>query len=115
MIDVIGMVANVGCMMIALALGVVFLAVGLAEKENEGIVLGLVLIVIGFVAVVENPYDKNQYIPAEPVAYNSSQTVFNTDKGNIITNGIYPDGEYMLVMDNDEILVVWQAVEGGVG
>ena len=108
----IGLVANVGCMMIALAMGAVILVVGVAEKENDEIVLGLVLIVIDFIAVVENPYDNNQYFPAEPIAYNSTQTIFTTDKGNIITNGIYSDGEYLLDMDGDTVLIVWQAVEG---
>ena len=112
MIEVIGLVANVGCMMIAFAMGAVILAVGLAEKESQGIVLGLVLIIVGFVAVVENRFNNTQYIPAEPIAYNSTQTVFTTDKGNIIVNGVYPDGVYMLDMDGDTVLVVWQAVKG---
>lgn len=54
----------------------------------------------------------SEYIPAEPIAYNSTQTVFATDKGNIIVNGVYPDGVYMLDMDGDTVLVVWKAVEG---
>lgn len=112
MINVIGMVANVGCMMIAIALGGIFLVIGLTEKESQGIVLGLALIVIGLAAVVKNRFDNSQYIPAEPIAYNSTQTVFATDKGNIIVNGVYPDGVYMLDMDGDTVLVVWQAVEG---
>lgn len=111
----IGMVANVGCMMITLAIGVVILAVGLAEKEKEGIVLGLVSIIIGFVAVVENPYGKSQYIPAEPLAHNQTQTVFTTDKGTYFADGLYPDGTYLLTVDGKDVLVVWQAVEGGIG
>lgn len=115
MIEMNGMVANAGCMMIALAIGVVILAVGLAEKEKEGIVLGLVLIIIGFVAVVENPYDKSQYIPAEPLAYNQNQTAFTTDKGTYIASGLYPDGTYLLTVDGKDVLVVWQAVDGEIG
>ena len=111
----IGMVANVGCMMIAMVLGVVFLGVGLAEKEKESIIFGLLLIVVGFVATVENPYDNNQYIPAEPLAHNQTQTVFTTGEGTYLANGLYPDGTYLLTVDSKDVLVVWQAVDGEVG
>ena len=108
----IEIVASVFCIITTIVSGIVFLANGLTEKEKRSIILGSLLIVIGFVATVENLSDNNQYIPAEPIAYNSAQTVFTTDKGNIIVNGVYPDGVYMLDMNGDTVLVVWQAVEG---
>lgn len=111
----IGMVANIICMMIIIVLGIVLLAVGLAEKEKEGIILGLLLIIVGFVATVENPYDNSQYIPAEPLAHNQTQTVFTTDEGTYIANGFYPDGTYLLTINGKDVLVVWQAVDGEVG
>ena len=108
----IEIVASVFCIITTIVSGIVFLANGLTEKEKGSIILGSLLIVIGFVATVENLSDNNQYIPAEPIAYNSTQTVFTTNKGNIIVNGVYPDGVYMLDMDGDTVLVVWQAVDG---
>lgn len=112
MIGTIGTVANVGCIMITLAIGGVILAISFTKEKSQGIVLGLVLIVIGFTATIESYFNNTQYVPAEPIAYNSTQTVFATDKGNIIVNGVYPDGVYMLDMDDNTVLVVWQAVEG---
>lgn len=108
----IGLVASVFCIITTIMSGIVFLANGLTEKEKGSIILGSLLIVISFVATVENLSNNNQYTPAEPIAYNSTQTVFATDKGNIIVNGVYPDGVYMLDMNGDTVLVVWQAVEG---
>lgn len=61
-----------------------------------------------------NSYN-TQYLPAEPLAYNQTQTIFTTDKGAYTANGLYPDGTYMLTVDGDNVLVVWQAVEGGEG
>lgn len=115
MTDTVGMIANVGCMMMTIALGIVFLAVGLSEKEKEGIILGLLLIVVGFVATVENPYDNSQYIPAEPLAHNQTQTVFATDEGTYTADGFYPDGTYLLTIDGKDVLVVRQAVDSEVG
>ena len=69
-------------------------------------VIATIALVLFFIIKLEN------HIPAEPIAHNSTQTVFATDKGNVIINGVYPDGVYMLGMDGDTVLVVWQAVEG---
>lgn len=112
MIGTIGTIANVGCIMITFAIGGALLVFGFAEKESQGVVLGLILVVIGFATVVGSHFNNTQYISAEPIAYNSTQTVFTTGKGNIIVNGVYPDGVYMLDMNGDTVLVVWQAVEG---
>ena len=54
------------------------------------------------------------YIEAEPVGYSSTQTFFEDNEGNILTaNGNYPSGEYLLTIENDEVLAVWQNVIGG--
>lgn len=71
-----------------------------------GLIIGLIA---SFVPIKETTGD---YIPAEPLAYNSTQTVFTTDKGAYIADGIYPDGAYLLTVDGKDVLVVWQAVEG---
>ena len=62
----------------------------------------------------KNVYD-TQYIPAEPLAHNQTQTVFITDEGTYIADGLYPDGTYLLTVDGKDVLVVWQAVDGEVG
>lgn len=56
-----------------------------------------------------------QYIPAEPLAHNQTQTVFTTDEGTYIADVLYPDGTYLLTVDGKDVLVVWQAVDGRVG
>ena len=109
----IGIITNAVCMMTTIALGIAILAFGLTEKEKEGIILGLLLIIVGFVAVVENLYDNNnnnQHIPAKPIAHNQNQTVFATDKDTYIADGLYPDDEYLLTVDGNEVLVVWQNI-----
>ncbi len=107
----------IACIAITVAIGAVTAIC--SGCDNIGVtLLGLAITLIGLLGTIgvdEYKARLDQYLPAEPIAYNSNQTVFNTNKGNIIANGIYPDGEYMLVMDNNEVLVVWQAVEGEEG
>lgn len=84
--------------------------------------LCLIIIVLGAVGTLgsiksqdKDIYD-TQYIPAEPLAYNQTQTVFTTDRGTYTADGLYPDGTYLLTVDGKEdVLVVWQAVDGEVG
>lgn len=86
---------------------------GFYEKKWAKILIGIIYSVIATIALVLFFITKlENHIPAEPLAYNQTQTVFTTDEGNIIVNGVYPDGVYMLDMDGDTVLVVWQAVEG---
>ena len=106
------MLLNVLCYLIVLGVGTFFLCVGVIENEFKNGLFGLILIVIAIMSAWVNDDGGSPYISAEPIAYNSTQTVFTTDKGNIIVNGVYPDGEYLLDMDGDTVLVVWQAVEG---
>lgn len=74
-----------------------------------GLIMGLIA---SFVPIKETTSD---YISAEPVAHNQTQTVFTTDEGTYIANGLYPDGTYLLTVNDKNILVVWQAVDGEVG
>lgn len=74
-----------------------------------GLIIGLIA---SFVSIKETTSD---YIPAEPLAYNQTQTVFTTDEGTYIADGLYPDGTYLLTVDGEDVLVVWQAVDGEVG
>lgn len=89
------------------------------RKESVTFLFGLILLifsVIGFLGLDELVNsDNSQYIPAEPLAHNQTQTVFTTDEGTYIADGLYPDGTYLLTVDGKNVLVVWQAVDGEVG
>lgn len=80
--------------------------------------LCLIIIALGAVGTLHSikSQDKDvydtEYIPAEPLAYNQTQTVFTTDEGTYLANGLYPDGTYLLTVDGKDVLVVWQAVDG---
>ena len=101
------------CVLIVLIFSLKSILSGACEASWRTFFNGLIGLIIGliasFVPIMETT---SEYIPAEPIAYNSTQTVFTTNKGNIIVNGVYSDGVYMLDMDGDTVLVVWQAVEG---
>ena len=101
------------CVFIVLFFSLKSILSGACKASWRTFFIGLIGLIIGLIAsFVPIKEVTNEYIPAEPIAYNSTQTVFTTDKGNIIVNGVYPDGVYMLDMDGDTVLVVWQAVEG---
>lgn len=86
---------------------------GACDASRRTFFSGLIGLIIGLIAsFVPVRETTAEYIPAEPIAYNSTQTVFATDKGNVVVNGTYPDGEYLLDIDGNDVLVVWQAVEG---
>lgn len=55
------------------------------------------------------------YLEAEPLARNQTQTVFTTDRGTYTADGLYPDGTYLLTVNDKDVFVVWQAVDGEVG
>nr|DAO00752.1 MAG TPA: hypothetical protein [Caudoviricetes sp.] len=106
------------CVVIIIVIGAFCIFCGLEDDVGIVCIFGAFFLLVGILGGFElknfsynNSYD-TKYIPAEPIAYNSTQTVFATNKGNIIVNGVYPDGVYMLDMDGDTVLVVWQAVEG---
>ena len=109
---VIGMLANCVCISTVLIAGFALFIYNWLEKEKCGIILGLALIVVSLVAVVANPYDNPQYILAESIAHNQTQTVFTADKNIYFVDGFYPDGTYLLNMGGKDVLVVWKAVDG---
>lgn len=74
-----------------------------------GLIIGLIA---SFIPIRETTID---CIPAEPLAHNQNQTVFTTDEGTYLADGLYPNGTYLLTVDGKDVLVVWQAVDGEVG
>lgn len=108
------------CVLFMIILGGSALCLGILEKLRVLVAVGLVCSIIGWTASVV-PF--SPCIPAEPIAHNSTQTifvigptVFNTGKEMTYTiDGLYPDGTYMLTVDGKDVLVVWQAVDGDNG
>ena len=112
-------VVTFGCMIIFIGAGIAIIIISTEDKEFVTFFLGLVLSILGvigflgFEELANN--DNSQYIPAEPLAHNQTQTVFTTGKGTYLADGLYPDGTYLLTIDGKDVLVVWQAVDGEVG
>ena len=117
------MIALVGCIIIVVVLGLTIVLAGIANDKvpTSLFVFGVVLSILSITGYsnllsLEESIDNNsQYIPAEPLAYNQTQTVFTTDEGTYLANGLYPDGTYLLTVDGKDVLVVWQAVDGEIG
>ena len=104
------------CVFIVLIFSLKSILSGVCETSLRTFFSGLIGLVIGliasFIPIRETTID---YIPAEPLAHNQTQTVFTTDEGTYLADGLYPDGAYLLTVDGKDVLVVWQAVDGEVG
>lgn len=94
---------------------------GVTEDEPVVCTIGIIFLIVAIMGVFElktsrlNNSIDTKYIPAEPLAHNQTQTVFTTDEGTYLADGLYPDGIYLLTVDSKDVLVVWQAVDGEVG
>ena len=112
-------VVTFGCIIIFIGTGIATIIISTEDKEFVTFLFGLILTIFGVMGflgldeLVNN--DNSQYIPAEPLAYNQTQTVFTTDEGTYLADGLYPDGAYLLTVNDKDVLVVWQAVDGEVG
>lgn len=112
-------VVTFGCIIILIGAGIATIIISTEDKESVTFLFGLILTIFGVIGflgldeLVNN--DNSQYIPAEPLAHNQTQTVFTTDEGTYLADGLYPDGTYLLTVDGKDVLVVWQAVDGEVG
>lgn len=112
-------IVTVGCIITFIVLGIIIMVYSAIDEEITVTLFGLIVSsfgVVGLLGLKELAYsDNSQYVPAEPLAYNQTQTVFTTDEGIYLADGLYPDGTYLLTIDSKDILVVWQAVDGEVG
>lgn len=109
---------TLGCAVSIVLVGIFLLFVAAQDKDLGGYTLGVAILLFGALGVCglnDATKDESNYIQAEPLAYNQTQTVFTTDKGTYLTDGLYPDGTYLLTVDGEDVLVVWQAVDGEVG
>lgn len=112
-------VVTFGCIIILIGAGIATIIISTEDKESVTFLFGLILTIFGVIGflgldeLVNN--DNSQYISAEPLAHNQTQTIFTTDEGTYIADGLYPDGTYLLTVDGKDVLVVWQAVDGEVG
>lgn len=110
---------TLGCVVAIFTLGAIIIFEGITNEQIGTILFGLIVSFFGIMGIlglgksIDN--DNSQYIPAEPLAHNQTQTVFTTDEGTYTTDGLYPDGTYLLTVDGKDVLVVWQAVDGEVG
>ena len=93
------------------------LAIYCVCKNWTGAIIGFITFILGLSTLfsLEDGYGFTAYIPAETLAHNQTQTVFTTDEGTYLADGLYPDGTYLLTVDGEDVLVVWQAVDGKVG
>ena len=109
------------CVAIIIVIGAFCIFCGLEDDTGITCIFGVFFLLVGILGCFElknfpyNNFYNTQYIPAEPLAHNQTQTIFTTDEGTYIANGLYPDGTYLLTVDGKDVLVVWQAVDGEVG
>lgn len=112
-------IVTVGCIITFIVLGIIIMVYSAIDEEITVTLFGLIVSsfgVVGLLGLKELAYsDNSQCIPAEPLAYNQTQTVFTTDEGAYLADGLYPDGAYLLTVNGKDVLVVWQAVDGEVG
>lgn len=115
------MIGSIICISLLISISIIVIFYGVANEEPVGCVIGAIFLIVAIMGIFElktprlNNSIDTKYIPAEPLAHNQTQTVFTTDEGTYITDGLYPDGTYLLTVDGKDALVVWQAVDGEVG
>ena len=115
------MIGSIICIALLISISIIVIFYGVADEEPVGCVIGAIFLIVTIMGIFElktprlnNSLD-TQYIPAEPLARNQTQTVFTTDEGTYLADGLYPDGTYLLTVDGKDVFVVWQAVDGEVG
>lgn len=115
------MIGLIICIALLISISIIVIFCGVTEDEPIVCIFGVIFLIVAIIggfglktSRLNNSID-TQYIPAEPLAYNQTQTVFTTDEGTYLADGLYPDGAYLLTVNDKDVLVVWQAVDGEVG
>lgn len=115
------MIGSIICIALLISISIIVIFCSITEDEPIVCVFGVIFLIVAIIGGFElktswlsNSID-TEYIPAEPLAHNQTQTVFTTDEGTYIADGLYPDGTYLLTVDGKDVLVVWQVVDGEVG
>lgn len=109
------------CIFVLIGISIIVIFSGIATNEPIVCIIGVIFLIVAIMGGFElktsrlNNSIDTKYIPAEPLAHNQTQTVFTTDEGTYLADGLYPDGTYLLTVDDKDVLVVWQAVDGEVG
>lgn len=115
------MIGAIICISLLISISIIVIFCGVTEDEPIVCAIGVIFLIVAIAGGFElktsrlNNSIDTQYIPAEPLAHNQTQTVFTTDEGTYTADGLYPDGTYLLTVNGKDILVVWQAVDGEVG
>lgn len=115
------MIGSIICISLLIIITIIVIFCGATEDEPIVCAFGVIFLIVAIIGGFElkttrfNNSIDTQYIPAEPFACNQTQTVFTTDEGTYLVDGLYPDGAYLLTVDGKDVLVVWQAVDGEVG
>lgn len=115
------MIGSIICISLLIIISIIVIFCGITEDEPIECVIGVIFLIVAIIGGFElktlrlNNSIDTKYIPAEPLAHNQTQTVFTTDEGTYLADGLYPDGTYLLTVDGKDVLVVWQAVDGEVG
>lgn len=115
------MIGSIICIPLLIIISIIVIFCGVTEDKPIECVIGVIFLIVAIIGVFElktsrlNNSIDTKYIPAEPLAHNQTQTVFTTEEGTYLADGLYPDGTYLLTVDGKDVLVVWQAVDGEVG
>lgn len=115
------MIGSIICISLLISISIIVIFCGVKEDEPIVCAIGVIFLIVAIIGGFElktsrlNNSIDTQYIPAEPLTHNQTQTVFTTDEGTYLADGLYPDGTYLLTVDGNDVLVVWQAVDGEVG
>lgn len=115
------MIGAIICIFLLIIISIIVIFCGVTEDEPIVCAIGVIFLIVAIIGGFElktswlNNSIDTEYIPAEPLAHNQTQTVFTTDEGIYLADGLYPDGTYLLTVDGKDVLVVWQAVDGEVG
>lgn len=99
---------------ILFGLGLLGICWGIGDNSFYKLVIFTLIFCVGGVICAlscDTIVDNVEIIEAEPVSYSNTQTFFEDSDGNILrVDGNFPSGEYLLTVDGNEVLAVWQNI-----